>query len=130
SLFLEGWNLGCPPDYFSEDGQAWGFPVVDPEKMFTKTGSLGEGGKLMKALYRKMFRENPGGVRIDHLVGLIDPWVYKSGAKPKIEEGAGRLYSSPEHPELSKYAIATMDDLDLTLEADKEHRVKTLTKEQ
>ena len=31
SLFLEGWNLGCPPDYFSEDGQAWGFPVVDPE---------------------------------------------------------------------------------------------------
>ena len=30
SLFLEGWHLGCPPDYFSKDGQAWGFPVMDP----------------------------------------------------------------------------------------------------
>lgn len=127
SLFLDGWNLGCPPDYFSKDGQAWGFPVMDPEKLYTKTGSLGEGGKLMKALFKKMFKENPGGVRIDHLVGLIDPWVYKNGRKPKKEEGAGRLFSSPEHPELSKYAIASIEDLDQTLEADKEHRVKTLT---
>ena len=77
-----------------------------------------------------MFRENPGGVRIDHIVGLIDPWVYKVGRKPKIEEGAGRLFSSPEHPELCKFAIARMEDLDQTLEADKEKRVKTLSSEQ
>ena len=102
SLFLEGWYLGCPPDYFSKDGQAWGFPVMDPDKMFNPDGSLGEGGVLMKNLYKKMFKENPGGVRIDHIVGLIDPWVYKIGKKPKCEEGAGRLYSSPEHPELSR----------------------------
>ena len=130
SLFLEGWMLGCPPDYFSKDGQAWGFPVMDPEKMYNEDGSLGEGGKLMKNLYKKMFEENPGGVRIDHIVGLIDPWVYKAGKKPMVEQGAGRLYSSPEHPELSKYAIATMDDLDMTLEPDKEKRVKTLNKKQ
>ena len=85
SLFLEGWCLGCPPDYFSKDGQAWGFPVMDPEKMYNADGSLGEGGILMKNLYKKMFKENPGGVRIDHMVGLIDPWVYVSGKKPKIE---------------------------------------------
>ncbi len=130
SLFLDGWFLGCPPDYFSKDGQAWGFPVMDPEKMFNKDGSLGEGGILMKNLYKKMFKDNPGGVRIDHIVGLIDPWVYKSGHKPMPEEGAGRLYSSPEHPELSKYAIATLSDLDNTLEADKEKRVKTLSDKQ
>jgi len=130
SLFLDGWYLGCPPDYFSKDGQAWGFPVMDPDKMFNKDGSLGEGGILMKNLYKKMFKENPGGVRIDHIVGLIDPWVYKAGKKPMCEEGAGRLYSSPEHPELSKYAIARNEDLDLTLEADKEKRVKSLTDEQ
>lgn len=130
SLFLEGWMLGCPPDYFSKDGQAWGFPVMDPEKMYKKDGSLGEGGILMKNLFKKMFKENPGGVRIDHIVGLIDPWVYKAGKKPMCEEGAGRLYSSPEHPELSKYAIATLDDLDNTLEADKEKRVKTLSDKQ
>ena len=130
SLFLEGWYLGCPPDYFSKDGQAWGFPVMDPEKMFNSDGSLGEGGILMKRLYKKMFQENPGGVRIDHIVGLIDPWVYKVGKKPMCEEGAGRLYSSPEHPELYKYAIAKYEDLDLTLEADKEKRVKSLSDEQ
>ena len=130
SLFLEGWFLGCPPDYFSKNGQAWGFPVMDPDKMFNSDGSLGEGGILMKNLYKKMFKENPGGVRIDHIVGLIDPWVYKVGKKPMCEDGAGRLYSSPEHPELSRYAIARNEDLDWTLEADKEKRVKTLSDEQ
>lgn len=130
SLFLEGWMLGCPPDYFSEDGQAWGFPVMNPEKLYNADGSLGEGGLLMKELYKKMFKENPGGVRIDHIVGLIDPWVYKAGRKPKIEEGAGRLFSSPEHPELSRFAIATMDDLNLEVEADKEKRIKQLTEKQ
>ena len=34
SLFLKGWMLGCPPDYFSKDGQAWGFPVMNPERLF------------------------------------------------------------------------------------------------
>jgi len=130
ALFLKGWMLGCPPDYFSADGQAWGFPVIDPEKLFTADGSLGEGGQLMKSLFKKMFKENPGGVRIDHIVGLIDPWIYKSGKKPKIEEGAGRLYSSPEHPELSKYAIPSMEDLDWDIRADKENRVRTLSDEQ
>lgn len=130
SLFMPGWYLGCPPDYFSKDGQAWGFPVMDPDKMYNADGSLGEGGILMKNLYKKIFKENPGGVRIDHIVGLIDPWVYKAGKKPMPEQGAGRLYSSPEHPELSKYAIARMEDLDMTLESDKEKRVKSLSDEQ
>ena len=130
SLFLEGGCLGCPPDYFSKDGQAWGFPVVNPEKLFNSDGSLGDAGILMKNLYKKMFHENPGGVRIDHIVGLIDPWVYKKGKKPMPEQGAGRLYSSPEHEELKKYAIAKLEDLDTTLTSDKEKRVKTLTEEQ
>lgn len=130
SLFLEGWCLGCPPDYFSKDGQAWGFPVIDPEKLYKDDGTLDEAGILMKNLFKKMFRENPGGVRIDHIVGLIDPWVYKVGKKPMPEQGAGRLYSSPEHPELKKYAIVKESDLDLTLTSDKEKRVKSLTEEQ
>lgn len=130
SLFLDGWMLGCPPDYFSKDGQAWGFPVMNPDRMYNEDGSLDDGGILLKNLYKKMFRENPGGVRIDHIVGLIDPWVYKAGRKPKIDQGAGRLFSSPEHPELCKYAIAKMEDLNPELEADKEKRVKTLSKEQ
>lgn len=130
SYFLKGWCLGCPPDYFSEDGQMWGFAVMDPEKLFNADGSLGEGGILMKELYKKMFTENPGGVRIDHTVGLIDPWVYVKGRKPKIEEGAGRLYSSPEHPVLSRYAAVNLDNLNMETEADQEDRIKNLTDEQ
>ena len=130
SMFLEGWCLGCPPDYFSEDGQAWGFPVLDPEKLFNKDGSLGPAGNLLKKLYLKMFRENPGGVRIDHTVGLIDPWVYKLGFLPKVEEGAGRLYSSPQHEFLKKYSIATMEDVNPEVEPDKEKWIKQLNDEQ
>jgi len=130
SLFLEGWCLGCPPDYFSKDGQAWGFSVVDPEKMFNEDGSLGEAGELLYKLYLKMFKENPGGVRIDHTVGLIDPWVYKKGHLPKIEEGAGRLYSSPFHPELSKYSIARCEDTNNEVEPDKEKWIKQLDDKQ
>ena len=51
SLFMEGWSLGCPPDYFSKDGQAWDFNVVDPEKLFNPDGSLGKAGELLKKLY-------------------------------------------------------------------------------
>lgn len=130
SLFLEGWSLGCPPDYFSKDGQAWGFPVVNPEKLYNGDGSLGDAGILMKNLYKKMFRENPGGVRIDHIVGLIDPWVYKKGLKPMPEQGAGRLFSSPEHEYLKKFAIPSIEDLDTEYSADNEKRVKNLTHEQ
>lgn len=130
SLFLDGWLLGCPPDYFSKSGQAWGFPVMNPDQLFNVDGSLGEGGQLLKALFKKMFKENPGGVRIDHIVGLIDPWIYKKGCNPKVEEGAGRLYSSPEHPELAKYAIPTMDELNYDVSAANELRVKYLTDNQ
>lgn len=129
ALFMRNWLLGCPPDYFSADGQGWGFPVLDPEKLFKEDGSLDKGGELLKSLYKKMFKENPGGVRIDHIVGLIDPWVYRKGKKPRIDEGAGRLYSSPEHPKLSTFAIPTINDLNNDVEADKEQRVKNLTDE-
>jgi 4-alpha-glucanotransferase len=130
SLFLDGWCLGCPPDLFSDSGQAWGFPVINPDKMYNEDGSLAEAGKLMKALFKKMFVENPGGVRIDHLVGLIDPWVYKADKTPRIEDGAGRLYSSPEHEFLKKFAIATLDDINEEVTSDMEKRIKKLTPEQ
>lgn len=130
SVFLEGWMLGCPPDYFSEDGQAWGFPVINPDTMFNPDGSLGRGGEFLKRLYSKMFKENQGGIRIDHIVGLIDPWVYKAGKKPKIEEGASRLFSSPEHPELGRFAIATMENLNNEVKQDSEKRIINLSDQQ
>ncbi len=76
-----------------------------------------------------MFKENPGGVRIDHIVGLIDPLGLQIRQKPMPSQGAGRLYSSPEHPELNKYAIIKEEDLDNTVASDNEKRVKNLSKE-
>lgn len=123
ALFLPGWNLGCPPDVFSNDGQAWGFPVLNPDKIFNPDGSLGDAGKLLKARFSKMFQENPGGVRIDHIIGLIDPFVYKQNKLPKPEHGASRLYSSPEHPELGRFSYVRIRDLNHEVGAESEKRV-------
>lgn len=130
ALFLPGVSLGVPPDYFSKTGQAWGFPVLDPDKMFTEDGNPGEAGKLLKAIFKKIFRENPGGVRIDHVIGLIDPWVYFNGKSPMSEKGARRLYSSPESTDFGKYAKINIKDIDSKAEPEDEERVVKLTNTQ
>lgn len=127
NLFLEGFSLGAPPDYFSKDGQGWGFPIFDPEKLLNADGSLGPAGKVLRTLFDKIFKDNRGGVRIDHIIGLIDPWVYPKELSPKAEDGAGRLYSSPEHSVLGKYSRITQQNLDNSFPSDHEERVATLT---
>ena len=102
-LFLKGIALGCPPDYFSKNGQRWGFSVLNPDTIFNTDGSLGKGGELLKERYENMFSSSSGGIRIDHIIGLIDPFVYSTKSKKMTPENSGRLYSSPEHPILGKY---------------------------
>ena len=109
-IFLKDIALGCPPDYFSKDGQRWGFAVIDPETIFNEDGSLGEGGKLMQKRYEKMFQSSSGGARIDHIIGLIDPFVYSTKEDKMTPENSGRLYSSPEHKMLGKYAKSTDEE--------------------
>ena len=121
-LFLPGWSMGCPPDYFSDNGQAWGFPVLDPKQLFNEDGSLGEGGLLLLRLFEKIFEENPGGVRIDHIIGLIDPWVYPAGMA-HTKDG-GRLYSSPHREDLAPYALVGTDAINPGSKPDEEHWLK------
>ena len=109
-VFLKDIALGCPPDYFSADGQRWGFAVIDPETIFNEDGSLGEGGKLMQTRYEKMFKSSSGGARIDHIIGLIDPFVYSTKEDKMTPENSGRLYSSPNHKMLGKYAKNTDEE--------------------
>ena len=102
-VFFENLALGCPRDEYAKDGQRWGFSVIKPEMIFNPDGSLGKGGELMKKRYEKMFEAPQGGARIDHIIGLIDPWVYTK-TEPMNDNNSGRLYSSPNHPILGKYA--------------------------
>lgn len=94
-LFLDGLALGCPPDYFSKDGQRWGFAVLNPKKIFNADGTLGKGGEFLKNRYESIFQTSPGGVRIDHLIGLIDPFVYSKNEPHMTSTNSGRIYSSP-----------------------------------
>ena len=109
-LFMEGFALGCPPDYFAKKGQRWGFAVLKPETIFNPDGSLGEGGKLMQKRYEKMFETASGGIRIDHIIGLIDPHIYSMKEPVMTPENSGRIYSLPEHKIFGKYAKTTDDE--------------------
>ena len=93
NLFLKGKAIGCPPDYFSKSGQRWGFKYYDPEKIFNKDGSLGEAGEVLKQKYEEYFASFPGGIRIDHVIGLIDPFIYTTASKKMTPQNSGRIYS-------------------------------------
>lgn len=115
-LFMENLSLGCRPDDFAPNGQRWDFAILKPESIFNPDGTLGRGGELIKKRYEKAFESSPGGVRIDHVIGLIDPYVYSTNEPKMTNENAGRLYSSPEHPLFSKYARTNDKDFSAILE--------------
>jgi len=80
---LAGLSIGAPPDYFNPDGQGWGLTALSPHALRAKGFDLFTG----------MLRANmvhAGGVRIDHVMGLMRLWVIPDGAKPL--EGAYLRY--------------------------------------
>ncbi len=76
---------GVPPDYFSEEGQLWGNPLYDWDKM-ERDGfgwwirRIDHASKLYDVL------------RIDHFRGLASYWAVKYGAKTAKE---GKWISAP-----------------------------------
>ena len=93
NLFLKNAAIGCPPDYFSKSGQRWGFKYFNPEEIFNKDGSLGRAGEFLKKKYEDYFASCPGGVRVDHIIGLIDPFIYSTNSKEMLPSNSGRIYS-------------------------------------
>lgn len=82
--FVDNLYVGCPyggsveldGEVYGVNGcQTWDIPVVDPKKLFNQDETLGESGKLLYAKFHKLLKAYDG-VRIDHILGLIDPWVY------------------------------------------------------
>ena len=80
-LFLKDYRMGCP--YGGPNGgiQKWNVPVLDPKKLFNADGSLGSAGEYLKAKLEDALT-NFDNVRIDHVLGLVDPFIYsKDGSR-------------------------------------------------
>ena len=86
-LFNLDSSTGAPPDYFSTDGQNWGFPTYNWEEMAKDDFAW------WKARLRKMSRYFDA-FRIDHILGFFRIWEI-----PVEYKGQGRARVHPaEHP--------------------------------
>ena len=117
-LFNLDSSTGAPPDYFSTDGQNWGFPTYNWEEMAKDDFAW------WKARLRKMSRYFDA-FRIDHILGFFRIWEipteYKSGmmghfnpALPYSPEDIaalglpleGLFHPDPRHPGMYQPLIA------------------------
>ena len=71
-LFNLDSTAGAPPDFFSADGQNWGFPTYNWEAM------AADGYAWWKARLRKM-SEYFDAFRIDHILGFFRIWEIPAG---------------------------------------------------
>ena len=76
-VFSKEYNIGCKYGGPYNSPQIWGFPLVDPDKIFNADGSLGDGGKFLKAKLERGLSDTRN-TRIDHVMGLVNPYVYKA----------------------------------------------------
>jgi len=119
SLFLPGYLLGAPPSRTNPEGQPWGYPLLDPRKLY----SLGPRGEIVGGLALDFVRARAtklltefDGMRIDHPQGLVCPWVYRADDPDPLRavRGGARLHSAPDfpdHPGLRQFALVRPDQL-------------------
>jgi 4-alpha-glucanotransferase len=80
---LVGLDIGAPPDLFNAGGQNWGLTTFSPRAL------MNDGFAPFIDTLRATMRY-AGGLRIDHIMGLMRLWVIPHGAKPT--EGAYLAY--------------------------------------
>lgn len=71
---LIGVTVGAPPDMFNAQGQGWGLTTFSPRAM--RTQGFAAFIEMLRAVMAV-----PGGVRIDHVLGLMRLWVIPDGAR-------------------------------------------------
>ena len=76
---------GVPPDYFAEDGQLWGNPLYDWDRMKE------DGYKWWKSRIRHQLTLFDG-IRIDHFRGFSAYWSVPAEAKPRGGQKVRYIY--------------------------------------
>lgn len=83
--FLEGYEIGaCESN--DNPHQIWKIPALNPRMLFKGYDGLNIGGEFLKEKLNHSL-ENCDNVRIDHALGLIEPFVYKADTVHYDENG-------------------------------------------
>ena len=110
---------GCPPDYFSEDGQLWGNPIYDWDKM--KDDGYSWWCRRIEYMLRLF-----DGVRIDHFRGFESYWSIPANAKSAKE---GKWVKGPAEAIVDKIREVAKDRLIIAEDlGDITHEVEELLK--
>jgi 4-alpha-glucanotransferase len=78
-LLVAGISVGAPPDSFNQRGQDWAQPPWHPQRL------AAAGYRPLAELFAAAFR-HAGGLRVDHVMGLMRLWWVPSGMTP--DQGA------------------------------------------
>ena len=97
--FVDGFQLGAS-EGSEKNPQAWNIPLLSPRKLFTHDG-LGSAGQFLKDKldYALEFCEN---LRIDHVMGLIEPFVIENDSLI-FDENKNLLNDPHNNPVNAKY---------------------------
>jgi 4-alpha-glucanotransferase len=115
-LFLPDYLMGAPPSRTNPEGQAWGYPVLDPALYQDEGGGPGPAQRFVASRLDRMLADFDG-VRIDHPHGLVTPWVYRADDPDPLRavQGGARLFASPDlpdHPRLAAWSIVEPRQID------------------
>lgn len=88
--FLKDYEVGAEYGGACNCPQLWEIPVLDPNKLFNKDGSFGIAGKLLADKIEATI-EDMQNVRVDHALGLVDPYIYDKNSvetySQKLDDG-------------------------------------------
>lgn len=111
--FVPGWKVGAEYGGPCNSPQIWNNPLPDPKKLFNDDGTLGESGKL---LYNKIKKatENVENVRVDNVMGLVDPYVYKANTVHMVNatDDQGKVHNVADRWTLKGGNLSSLGEVD------------------